>query len=265
MYRDYWQLKQLPFENVANPHIVFYSVNHDEALMRLLYVVKGQKGASMLTGEVGCGKTTISKVFQEQLEKANYHVALITNPMLNNIELLQEILHQLGNGAEYSQKIQLLHALNDRMLQSLRAGRKTVVIIDEAHLIEEKDTYEELRLLLNYQHDNKFLLTLILIGQPELNEAVRRAPQFEQRIPIKYHLNPLNFEETLQYIQFRLKKAGSKRSIFTQEATKEIYDYSSGVPRKINSICDMCLLIGFVKKAKNIDSSLVRRIIEEEG
>jgi general secretion pathway protein A len=265
MYCDYWQLDQPPFENVANPQVVFYSPNHDEALMRLLYTVKGQKGASMLTGEVGCGKTTISKVFQERLQKANFEVALITNPNLSSVELLQEILYQLRVSTDYTTKVQLIHALNDRVLESLRDGKETIVIIDEAHLIQEKQTYEELRLLLNFQQNNRFLLTLILVGQPELKQLIRKLPQFEQRIPIKYHLNPLNATETIKYVQFRLKKAGAKKNVFTKDAAKKIYEHSGGIPRRINNICDMSLLVGFAKQAPIIDSAIIKKIIEEEA
>lgn len=265
MYCAYWQLKQAPFKNVADPRVVFYSRNHDEALMRLLYTVRGQKGASMLTGDVGCGKTTISKAFQERLEKGRFKVALITNPNLSSVELLQEILYQLGVSTDYTKKVQLVHALNDKVLENLRAGKETVFIIDEAHLIEERQTYEELRLLLNFQHDNRFLLTLILVGQPELKELIVKTPQFEQRIPIKYHLNPMNIVDTVKYVQFRLKKAGTNKGIFTKDAAKEIYEYSGGIPRKINNICDMSLLVGFAKKVPVIDHALIKRIIAEEG
>jgi general secretion pathway protein A len=265
MYCEYWKLKIPPFENVPNPRFVFYSPNHDESLMRLFYTVKGRKGACMLTGEVGCGKTTISKVFQEKLKHGNFDIGMITNPSLNSIELLQEILYQLGSEVQYSTKLQLIHALQNKVMGNLKAGKETIVIIDEAHLIKEEETYEELRLLLNLQDDNRFLLTLILVGQPELKELIGKIPQFEQRIPIKYHLRPLNFIDTFKYVQFRLKKAGVNGNIFTGDAAKKIYEYSGGIPRKINNLCDMSLLAGFVDQARVIDHTIVKRVIEDEG
>ncbi len=265
MYCEYWKLKEPPFENIPNTRFVFYSPNHDESLMRLFYTVKSKKGACMLTGEVGCGKTTISKVFQEGLKSGDFEIGLITNPGLNSIELLQEILYQLGSDSHHTTKLELIHALNNKVLENLKAGKETVVIIDEAHLIKEEETFEELRLLLNLQDNNSFLITLILIGQPELKELIGKIPQFEQRIPIRYHLHPLNFIDTFKYVQFRLKKAGINRNIFTGEAVKKIYEYSGGIPRKINNICDMSLLAGFIEQSRTIDHAIIKKVIEDEG
>lgn len=265
VYCDYWELKELPFENMPNSRFVFYSSIHDEALMRLFYTVKGRKGACMLTGEVGCGKTTISKMFQGKLEESGCEVGLVTNPCLTGTQLLQEILYQFGVDLHRAKKLQLLHALNNKVWENRKDGRETVLIIDEAHLISKKEVYEELRLLLNLQDNNRFLLTLILVGQPELRRLIRAIPQFEQRIPVKYHLHPLNFKETLHYVQFRLKRAGIKRDIFTRGAAKKIYQYSNGIPRKINNICDMSLLVGFAEHAQMISPAIIKKVIEDEG
>ncbi len=219
----------------------------------------------MLTGEVGCGKTTISNVFKEKLQNGKFNIGMITNPSLSSIELLQEILYQLGSDVHYSTKLQLIHALHDKVMENLKVGKETIVIIDEAHLIKEEETYEELRLLLNLQDNDRFLLTLILVGQPELKELIEKIPQFEQRIPIKYHLRPLNFIDTFKYIQFRLKKAGISKNIFTGDAAKRIYEYSGGIPRKINNICDMSLLAGFIDQARVIDKTIITKVIEDEG
>jgi len=219
----------------------------------------------MLTGEVGCGKTTISNVFKEKLQNGKFDIGMITNPSLSSIELLQEILYQLGSDVHYNTKLQLIHALHNKVMGNLKGGKETIVIIDEAHLIKEEETYEELRLLLNLQDDNRFLLTLILVGQPELKELIGKIPQFEQRIPIKYHLSPLNFIDTFKYMQFRLKKAGITKNIFTGDAAKKIYEYSGGIPRKINNICDMSLLAGFIDQARVIDHLIIKKVIEDEG
>ena len=265
MYCEYWQLKQMPFENVPDPWCVYFSASHDEALTRLFYTAKSQKGACMLTGGVGCGKTTISKVFQEKLKKTDFEIGMVTNPNLSSIELLQEILFQLGLECHETSKFHLLRLLHEKILESSRSGKKTVVIIDEAHLIKDKETYEELRLLLNLQHDNRFLLTLVLVGQPELRDTIRRIPQFAQRIPIKYHLEPFDFQNMCRYVSFRLRRAGIKRNIFTYEAAKKVFQYSEGVPRLINNICDMSLLVGFVDQVMTIDDALVTRVLAEEG
>lgn len=266
MYCEYWKLKEPPFENVPDSRFVFYSANHDEALMRLLYTVKYRKGACLMTGAVGCGKTTISTVFMKKLKDDALAVALVTNPNLSSQELILDILYRLGRPQPSSAaKIDLIHALHEQLQTHYKEGRETVIIIDEAHLIKDAETYEELRLLLNYHQDNRFLLTLVLVGQPELKDSIQAIPQFEQRVPIKYHLKPLNFIEMCKYIQFRLKTAGSKRKIFTAEAVKKIFVYSSGIPRRINSICDMSLLAGYIDRRNEIDHLIIEKVIEDEG
>jgi len=230
--------------------------------MRLLYTVKGRKGACMLTGPVGSGKTTIAKVFQQKLSKEGCSVGVISNPNLNGTELLQDILYHLGQDLPGTSKVQLFHALQKKMMANHNAGRQTVIVIDEAHLIRD-EVYEELRLLLNYHADNKFLVTLILAGQPELTGAIRKSPQFEQRIPIRFHLKPLSFVDTCKYIHFRLATAGIKKNVFSAEAAKSIYRYSGGIPRMINNICDMSLMVGFIKKAVEINHEIIDQVIKD--
>ncbi len=264
MYEQYWGLNRLPFENVPDPEFVFLSSKHDEALMRLIYATKSQKGAAMLTGEVGCGKTTTSRVFIQGLSADEYEIGLVANPMLSPFDFLKEILYQLGCDQTADTKAGLLRILNETMMENLQQDKKTVLIIDEAQAIEDVNTLEELRLLLNFQLNDKFLLTLILIGQPELKDKVASIPQLQSRISISYHLRPLGFEDTARYIVFRLKKAGAKKVMFTKEAIKKIYTHSTGVPRRINNLCDLCLLVGYSAQAKLIDSKVVQKVIEDD-
>lgn len=262
MYLEYWGLKDYPFENVPDPEFMYYSQEHEEGLVRLLYAAKRRKGAALLTGEVGCGKTVLSKVFIQQLSEDEYDIGLIINPILEPIDFLKEILYQFGLNHDTNSKAGLLDILNKRMLENTKQDKTTLLIIDEAQLIS-KETFEEIRLLLNFQLNDRFLLTLILIGQPELRDVLRTIKQLDQRIAIRYHLNPLNFKDTVEYISFRLEKAGLTRDIFTSQAVDEIYSYSQGIPRKINNICDMSLLIGFSSKEKVIDSEIIKKVIED--
>lgn len=265
MYCKHWNLTEPPFENLPDPRFVFFSNNHDEALMRLVYTVTGRKGACMLTGEVGCGKTTISSVLKERLRDRNHQIAMVTNPNLSTVDLLREILTLLGGpSTPGSGKLELLHALRAKFLDNLAREKDTIIIIDEAHLIKREETYEELRLLLNHHLDNRFLVTLILSGQPELKNHIDAIPQFSQRIPIRYHLTPLSFVDTCKYIHTRLTRAGNHYRIFTSEAAKLIYDRSQGIPRRINSICDMSLLAGFVEKSRQVDRPLIAKVIQGE-
>jgi general secretion pathway protein A len=262
MYLEYWGLEKHPFENVPDPEFMYYSQEHEEALVRLVYAVKRNKGAALLTGEVGCGKTVLSKVLIQNLPETEYDIGLVTNPSLGPADFLKEILYQLGLKFDTNSKADFLNLLNERMLENIKQDKTTLLIVDEAQLIYQ-ETFEEVRLLLNFQLNDRFLLTLILMGQPELRNIIRGIKQLDQRIAIRYHLNPLNFEQTVRYIVFRLKKAGLKRSIFTKQAVAEVFNYSQGIPRNINNACDMSLLIGFSSKAEFINSRIIKSVIED--
>jgi general secretion pathway protein A len=262
MYLEYWGFQKYPFENVPDPEFMYYSSEHEEALVRLVYAVKRNKGAVLLTGEVGCGKTTLSRVFIQQLADSEFDIGLITNPSLVPVDFLKEALYQIGLNPHSNSKAELLKLLNDHMLENMGKGRTTLFIIDEAQLIYQ-ETFEEIRLLLNFQLNDRYLLNLVLIGQPELRDKIRAYKQLDQRIAIRYHLNPLSMEDTRSYIAFRLEKAGRKEDIFTAEALEEIYNYSEGVPRKINNICDLALLIGFSTKMEKIEIDIIKKVIKD--
>jgi hypothetical protein len=148
------------------------------------------------------------------------------------------------------------------MIENMQKGRTTLFIIDEAQMISD-ETFEEIRLLLNFQLNDRFLLNLVLIGQPELRDKIRAYKQLDQRIAIRYHLNPLSSEDTRNYIAFRLDKAEQKSNMFTADAMREIYHYSEGVPRKINNICDLALLIGFSTMSEKIDADIIKKVIKD--
>jgi general secretion pathway protein A len=262
MYLEYWGLQKFPFENVPDPEFMYYSSEHEEALARLVYAVKRNKGAVLLTGEIGCGKTTLSRVFIQQLADSEYDIGLITNPSLEPVDFVKEALYQIGLNPQTHTKSELLKMLNERMIENMNNNRTTLLIIDEAQLIF-KETLEEIRLLSNFQLNDRYLLTLVLIGQPELRDTIRGYKQLDQRIAIRYHLNPLNSDNTGRYIAFRLEKAGRTNAIFTTAAMEEIYSYSEGVPRKINNICDLALLIGFSMKVEKIGVDIIRKVIKD--
>ena len=263
MYEAYWGLKEKPFENTPDPHFLYHSPKHEEALIRLIYAIKERKGAALLTGEFGCGKTVLSRVLLEELDTGKYKVVFIINPQITAFEFLREIISQLGAEDIPHRKIDLLSVLKDLLQRNLDIGKETVIIIDEAQLIEDKKIFEELRLLLNLQLNKRFLLTLLLLGQPELREKINRIPQFKQRIPIRYHLSTLDEKETEKYIIHRLQIAGRAEKTFSEEALKLIYRQSRGFPREINNICDMCLFIGFGKKVNEIDEGIVREVTSD--
>ena len=263
MYEAYWELSEPPFDNSPNPKFFYLSPEHEEALVRLVYTVRHRKGCGMLTGEYGCGKTTLSRALIQRLEAERYEIGLLTNPSWNAVDFLRESLYQLGVETPEKSKPELLHLLNDVFFRNYREGRDTVLIIDEAQLIEDDAIFEELRLLLNFQTDDRFLVTLLLIGSPELREKVRRLRHLDQRITIRYHLNTLDQGHTASYIAHRLQMAGRTVPIFTDEAVKLIFDFTRGTPREINNLCDVALLVGYTKRAKEINEKIIAEVIKD--
>ena len=263
MYEAYWELTEPPFDNSPNPKFLYLSPEHEEALIRMVYAVKHRKGAAMLTGEYGCGKTTLSRALLQRLEADRYEVGLLTNPCWSAIDFLRELLYQMGVDAKEQSKVELLHMLNDVFYKNFNAGRDNVIIVDEAQLIEDEGIFEEIRLLLNFQLDDRFLVTLLLIGSPELRDKIHRLRPLDQRITIRYHLNTLDSQHTANYIAHRLKMAGQSRRIFTDDAVKLIFDFTHGTPREINNLCDISLLIGYSKRVREIDEKIVAEVIKD--
>ena len=262
MYLKYWGLEKFPFDNVADPSFFYISECHEEALSRLLYASKVGKGGAMLTGDIGCGKTLISKVYEKELIEGGAVVSLLPNPPLESVEFLQEILYQLGITEVPDSKGKILQILHKKLISNMEQHKETVIIVDEAQILNE-ETFEEARLLLNLQMDDRFLLTLVLLGQTELRAKVRQIKQLDQRIAIRYHLKPFPFLDTVKYIVYREKRAGFTKNIFTTKAMKTVYQYTRGLPREINSVCDLGLLIAFSKKRKFVDSGIIENAIDE--
>jgi len=266
VYTDYWGLTEKPFENTPDPRFFYCSSKHEEAVTRLLYVVEEKKGAAMLSGEYGSGKTLLSRIVLAKLlqEQEKYKVAIIINPTIPVLELLSEIVYQLG--AEISQddrKIDTLHNLNGILYKNAENNKHTVIIVDDAQAIEDESIFEELRLLLNFQLNECFLLTLILLGQPELKEKIEKLPQLKQRLALRYHLDNLDESETGSYVEHRCKVAGREGQIFSPETYKLLYDYSGGSPRQINNICDLSLVIGMGEKSTHIDGRIIQEVIKD--
>jgi len=262
MYEKHFGLKEKPFENTPDPKYLFYSSEHEEGLNRMLYVVKEGKGAGLLTGVYGCGKTLLARAIMKELSDSIYKVAIISNPRLDDVEMLRMILYSLGASEPPTRKADILIALGEILKNNVADGKKTVVIIDEAHAIEDKNIFEELRLLLNFQGENKFLLSLLILGQPELKEKVESNKQLNQRIAMRFFLEPLSGAEVAQYIAHRLNVAGAVNKIFTDDAIALIAERSGGIPRRINLLCDSALLVGYGKGIKTIDTDTIVETVQ---
>lgn len=267
MYENHWNLSCSPFKNTPDLNFFYFSPQHEEAMTRMFYTLIEGRGAMLLTGECGCGKTLIARLFYRELRnrRDKYSLVFIDNPNLNHIELLREILFQLGLPNNNPDKMELLQSLSYFLFENYKLGKKTVILVDEVQQIQSKATLEELRLLLNHHHDHDFLLSLFLLGQPEFNDILLQFPQLDQRISTRFNLVPFSLNEVESYIQYRLKYAGGNKVIFNSQAIKAIYDASRGIPRIINHFCDSALLKSFSQSKDFIDKNLILDVINSES
>lgn len=225
----------------------------------MVYAVWEHKPGFFLTGDYGTGKTLLSRVLVKECGREQFRFAIINNPRLRPLELIQEIYFQLsGNHPQGSQtKVELLRALKAALEENFDNGRYSVIIVDEAQSIDDDNFLEELRLLLNIQRDDSVLFTLLIVGQESFMGYIQRSPQFKQRLSLRYYVNHLKKQETRQYIQHRLHVAGLDKNVFTPSACDQIFSLSKGVPRVINTVCDLALLTGFIKQQASVDKDIV--------
>jgi len=263
MYLEYWKLNDFPFENVPDPAYFYDSAKHHKVLEELTINIQRRKGAVMLTGEIGSGKTTVIQRTLLDLPEERFDIALINYPSLTPLEMLREVNRQLGLETSGENRNHLLQILQEHLIANARAGRDTLICIDEAQSIPSIETLEELRLLLNFQMSSRFLLTLILVGQPELQAKIRQLPQFQQRIALHMHLGALSLPETAHYMLHRLQAAGSTDHILTRQAVEQIHEHTGGIPRCINHLTDRCLMAGMRRGVSRLDKSLVLNTLEE--
>jgi general secretion pathway protein A len=253
VYLEYYGLTEPPFDITPNPRFLFYSPKHREAFNHLLYGIRERKGFVQLTGEVGAGKTTLCRAILEQLE-GHYATALILNPVMSPNELMKAIAIEFGLPVNGLDRLDTLAVINHFLLQQVERGQDTVLIIDEAQDLTD-ELLEQVRLLSNLETDNRKLLQIVLMGQPELRDKLNnpRLRQLRQRITVRYHLPPLTRYEVNQYVQHRLQVSGANGTPhFTAPALWRIYRYSQGIPRLVNAICDKALLAGYVSQQETI-------------
>jgi general secretion pathway protein A len=264
VYLEYYRLSQAPFDITPNPRFLFHSTKHREAFNHMLYGIRERKGFVQLTGEIGAGKTTLCRALLEQLD-SNFSTALILNPVLNADDLMKAIATEFGLNVKGRDRLETVSAIGEFLLKQIEQGKDTVLIIDEAQNLTE-ELLEQVRLLSNIETDDRKLLQIILMGQPELRERLNspKLKQLRQRITVRFHLAPLTRVEVAQYIQHRLQVSGARGvPYFTPPAHWRIYNYSKGIPRLINAVCDKALLASFVARSERITFSMVGRAIRE--
>ncbi len=264
MYNKFYGFKESPFNLTPNSKFFFASHKHTEALDSLAYAIDQRKGFVVITGEIGSGKTTVCRTLLSRLDR-HTQVALITNTHLNSKDLLTMVLEDLEIEHGSGSKAKLLSLLNDYLIDQIQRDNNVVLIIDEAQNLKPA-VLEEIRMLSNLETETEKLIQIILLGQPELKQklALSRLEQLRQRVALYFHLTPLNEEETKEYILHRLKIAsGTDHQYLTPEALDLVYQFSKGVPRLVNQICDSAFLTGYVNETRVIDDQLMKEVINE--
>jgi general secretion pathway protein A len=264
MYKSFFGLKRNPFEISPDPYFLFPTDRYNEALASIYYGIRRHKGFVVLTGEVGTGKTLMVRCLLELLTRQQISFANVFNPVLSELEFLRYVSDDLGlKPVDYS-KTSLLRTLNEFLIARYRKGLTTVLIVDEAqHLLPE--VLEEIRLLTNLETSEQKLLQILLVGQPELEPRLDSAQlrQLKQRIALRCRLEPLEEQETRNYIFQRLRRAGMSdgaESVFPPETIHAVYQYSRGIPRLINTLCENSFVIAFARQQRSVTEEMIREV-----
>jgi len=266
-YLEYYELSQEPFSNAPVSRFYYSSAQHAQALMRLMHAVSSMKGLAVLVGDVGAGKTTLARRMLDSLPEEEYEAALlvIVHSGITPGWLLKRIALQLGVEAPAEEKLALLSQVYQRLVRIHEAGKKAVVLIDEAQMLASRELMEEFRGLLNLEVPERKLISFVFFGLPEIEDNLRLDPPLAQRVALKYRLEPLNPEATEAYVRHRLRLAGAPRIPFTAGAIARVHAHAGGTPRLINTLCDNALFEGFLARQRELDERFVDRVARDLG
>lgn len=268
MYESYWQLSRTPFDNDADGAFFYRSDAHQAVLLKLRYLVEHHKGLGLLAGAGGTGKTFLALQLQRELAETHGPFVHLVFPQMSAAELLAFLAVELGAaesrvGNETGGIDRTIREIGTLLGKFADEGKHPVIFVDEAHLIDDPQIFQALRLLLNLHPQRQTPFSLILLGQPELLSTVRRIGQLEERLAFSCVLRPLSATETEEYVASRLETAGSRRRIFHRDALDALFQLSAGIPRRINRICDMALLVGYADDSQTITADQIEAVCEE--
>ncbi|HUB07188.1 MAG TPA: AAA family ATPase [Myxococcales bacterium] len=266
-YLDHFELRNEPFSNAPVSRFYFESEQHRQALARVMHVVERMKGLAVVVGEIGAGKTTLARRLLDRLPENEYEAALlvIVHSGVTASWLLKRIALQLGVSQPADEKLTLLAQLYQRLIQIYEQGRKAVVLIDEAQMLQSKELMEEFRGLLNLEVPERKLVSFVFFGLPDVEQNLKLDPPLQQRVAMRYRLDALAEADTAAYIEHRMREAGAQRNPFSSAAVAAIHAASGGTPRAINTICDNALFEAHLAGLQEIDGDLARRVADNLG
>lgn len=260
MYNDHFGFTQKPFNLSPDPGFLYFTKGHRLALTMLEYGIRNESGFTLISGDVGCGKTTLIRYLLNNLDE-HYTVGLVSNTHESFGDLIDLVLFSFDLDYKNKSNIEKYHTFEAFLLEQYSRGNNTILIVDEAQNLSPK-MLEELRVISNINSEKDHIFQIILCGQPEIRETLRmpELKQFAQRISSDFHLQPLNLEQLSEYIKYRLKTAGAKRMLFTEKAIRMIFNFSKGVPRVANTFCDLSLIYAFADGLEIVDWKTVMAV-----
>ena len=266
-YQEYYELEREPFSNAPDARFYYNSDQHSQALLRLMYAVDSNKGLAVLVGGVGTGKTTLARRMLDNLPEDRYESSLLVmvHSGITPEWILKRIAVQLGVGEPADDRLKLLKQLYTRLLEIEAEGRRAVVLIDEAQMLQSREVMEEFRGLLNLEVPGKKLLNIVFFGLPELEDSLALDEPLAQRVAVKFQLKSMTVKTATSYIKHRLQVAGAKQLLYDDEVIPLIHRYAGGIQRLINTICDNCLFEAFLCKMKRIDSRIAHSVAGDLG
>ncbi len=264
MYLEHFKLREFPFRLTPDTEFLFMSPAHARAKAYMDYTVWNREGFVVVTGEIGCGKTTLIQKLISELDDENVLVAKVFQTQLDEVELLQAMLVEFGLNPFNAKKVELIDMLNTFLIENFLKCKQLVLIVDDAHNLTFK-VLEEIRMLSGLETQKEKILHVILVGQPPLNQLLE-SPEMEQllqRVRLRFHLKSLSQDETADYISHRLKVAGVGGELFAANTISLVYKYTGGVPRMINTLCDTALTCAYADRAERVTDAVLKEAVEE--